>query len=211
MKRASAGKRFYVVWVGRKPGVYGAWDQCREQVERFPGAEYKAFRSLAEAAAAYGSGIRRLPSPTPQMQYSRDGLALAVDGACSYSGDTGVGECRGVIVPSKQEVFRLGPYEKTTNNAMEYLGIVQGMRWMLGANLRMPIYTDSETAMGWVRDDGMCKTTKQLPPGSKLERDIRDAEAWVARAGSEFVEVRALLRKWDTRKWGENPADFGRK
>ena len=46
---SSKKPKFYVVWSGRVPGVYTSWDECREQVEGFPGARYKAFASRAEA------------------------------------------------------------------------------------------------------------------------------------------------------------------
>ena len=50
-----ANRKFYVVWIGKHPGVYDTWDDAREQVENFPGAKYKAFSSSAEAALAFRS------------------------------------------------------------------------------------------------------------------------------------------------------------
>lgn len=34
-------QKFYVVWRGRKPGVYDNWDDCKQQVEGFGEAAYK--------------------------------------------------------------------------------------------------------------------------------------------------------------------------
>lgn len=45
--------KYYVVWAGRKPGIYGDWDSCKRQVDKFPGARYKSFISQAEADAAF--------------------------------------------------------------------------------------------------------------------------------------------------------------
>ncbi|KAI8569448.1 hypothetical protein RHMOL_Rhmol02G0280100 [Rhododendron molle] len=49
-----AGKRFYyVVFVGRVPGIYESWIGCNEQVYRFPGATFKKYPSLEEANNAW--------------------------------------------------------------------------------------------------------------------------------------------------------------
>lgn len=48
-----AKRKYYVVWVGREPGIYEDWDDCLEQVDGFPGARYKAFDSSTAAAIAF--------------------------------------------------------------------------------------------------------------------------------------------------------------
>jgi len=48
--------RYYVVWKGRRPGVYETWESCEEQVKGYKGAEYKSYKTLEEAAEAYKSG-----------------------------------------------------------------------------------------------------------------------------------------------------------
>lgn len=42
-------KKYYAVRVGKTPGVYGTWDECKVQVNGFPGAKYKSFGTLKEA------------------------------------------------------------------------------------------------------------------------------------------------------------------
>uniref|UniRef100_UPI00358F0464 ribonuclease H1-like n=1 Tax=Myxine glutinosa TaxID=7769 RepID=UPI00358F0464 len=39
----------YAVRLGRRPGVYVSWEECRLQVEGFPGAVYKKFSSKSDA------------------------------------------------------------------------------------------------------------------------------------------------------------------
>ncbi|HHS99797.1 MAG TPA: ribonuclease HI, partial [Thiomicrospira sp.] len=46
-------KKFYVVWQGREPGIYTDWNSCKKQVDKFAGAKYKSFSSLAEAEQAF--------------------------------------------------------------------------------------------------------------------------------------------------------------
>lgn len=48
-KKEMAKKSFYAVKIGRNPGIYCTWDECFEQVNKFPGAKYKAFASYPEA------------------------------------------------------------------------------------------------------------------------------------------------------------------
>lgn len=50
-----AGK-FYAVRTGRTPGIYNSWDDCKAQVDGFPGATYKSFKTAAEAASFMGWG-----------------------------------------------------------------------------------------------------------------------------------------------------------
>ena len=42
-------KKYYAVRRGRVPGIYNTWDECREQVTKFSGAEYKSFKLLEDA------------------------------------------------------------------------------------------------------------------------------------------------------------------
>ena len=48
-----AGK-FYAVRVGRTPGIYNSWDDCKAQTDGFPNATYKSFKTAAEAAEFMG-------------------------------------------------------------------------------------------------------------------------------------------------------------
>lgn len=49
-------KKFYVIWVGREPGIYTDWPTAQKQVMKFAGAKYKSFTSKAEAEAAFSAG-----------------------------------------------------------------------------------------------------------------------------------------------------------
>ena len=44
-------KKYYAVRVGKTPGIYLTWDDCKSMVDGYPGAKYKSFGSLAEAEA----------------------------------------------------------------------------------------------------------------------------------------------------------------
>ncbi|XP_006006605.1 ribonuclease H1 isoform X2 [Latimeria chalumnae] len=48
------GGYFYAVRRGRNPGIYSSWEECKEQVDRFPAASFKKFASEEDARAFVG-------------------------------------------------------------------------------------------------------------------------------------------------------------
>ncbi len=129
--------------------------------------------------------------------------AWAVDAACS--GNPGRMEYRGVDLATGAVVFHFGPVHGT-NNIGEFLAIVHALALMEKNGIRKTIYSDSFTARTWVRKM-QCKT--KLAVDGKTERlhgMIRRAETWL-----RTHDFRVPIVTWDTRSWGEIPADFGRK
>jgi ribonuclease HI len=203
--------KFYVVWQGRKKGIFTTWAEAEQQVKGFEGAEFKSFGSRAEADAAFKSkyanyrgkpasmGKWRMASVKPQFP------SISVDAACS--GSPGKLEYRGVITETGEEVFRAGPYADGTNNVGEFLAIVHALTWLAKHKREFPVYSDSENAIAWV-NTGECKTNlKHTGKNALLFALIHSAENWLAE--NELPEDGIL--KWNTELWGENPADFGRK
>uniref|UniRef100_A0A8C3PBP1 Ribonuclease H1 n=2 Tax=Chrysemys picta bellii TaxID=8478 RepID=A0A8C3PBP1_CHRPI len=54
-KESSGSSMFYAVRRGRRIGVYQTWEECREQVNRYPAASFKKFASEADAWSFVGS------------------------------------------------------------------------------------------------------------------------------------------------------------
>ena len=132
-----------------------------------------------------------------------DAQAIAVDAACS--GNPGQMEYRGVYLKTGEEIFHYGPVFGT-NNIGEFLAIVHGLALLQQRGYTIPIYSDSVNAMLWVKRK-QCRTTLPLNEKTQaLHEHIRRAETWL-RTHSYSND----LRKWETEKWGEIPADFGRK
>lgn len=50
-------KKFYAVKVGRIPGIYSTWDECKMQVDGYPNSEYKGFARLSEAESFVGPEV----------------------------------------------------------------------------------------------------------------------------------------------------------
>lgn len=199
-------QKYYVVWVGVKPGIYGSWTDCQLQTKGYEGARYKSFDTLEEAEEAFASppdAHRRPTEPAPKLPPELAGEALAVDAACS--GNPGMMEYRGVHLPSGRQVFHFGP-AYGTNNIGEFLAIVHALALLKQRGRSMPVYSDSRNAIAWVRQK-TCRT--------RLPRDARTEELFglIARA-ENWLRTNACespVRKWETDRWGEIPADFGRK
>jgi ribonuclease HI len=138
-------------------------------------------------------------------EVTKDGPCLTVDAACS--GNPGVMEFKGVLIPSKALAFECGPFKNATNNIGEFLAIVVGFRWLYQHSLEIPIYSDSSCAISWVKGDGKCNTSISL--SGELQDLVDDAEKYLKTPAAR--NTMKLLRKWHTEKWGEIPADFGRK
>lgn len=54
---------YYAVRIGKRPGIYTTWEDCREQVDGYPCATYKKLKTLDEAEAWMQ---RALPYPVKQ-------------------------------------------------------------------------------------------------------------------------------------------------
>lgn len=96
---------------------------------------------------------------------------------------------------------------KGTNNIGEFLAIVHALALMEKQGVKGKcIYSDSRNAILWV-NKGKCKTTLQRDAQTeKLFQVIYRAENWL-----RTHRVSTPILKWETGKWGEIPADFGRK
>lgn len=130
--------------------------------------------------------------------------SLAVDAACS--GNPGPMEYQGVYVRTKQVIFKVGPMEGGTNNIGEFLAIVHGLALQEKQGTQLPIYSDSVNAQLWVRQ-GFCKTKlEENETNAPIFDMIRRAEDWL-----RTHAFRVPIYKWETKQWGEIPADFGRK
>lgn len=211
-------RKFYVVWKGRQPGVYETWDACSAQVKGFGDAKYKAFPSRAEAQTAFRGNYadyvgQKSGQPTTRTRTDEGKSAsvgqpitdaYSVDAACS--GNPGVMEYRCVHVGSGDEIFHRGPFPEGTNNIGEFLAIVQALARLQEQGRENPIYSDSRVAIKWVKDKH-CKTTlRRTQKTEELYDLIARAEDWLT--GNRYKN---RLIKWETKSWGEIPADFGRK
>lgn len=201
-----AKQKYYVVWSGRKPGIYLSWDECNRQVTGFKGARYKSFPSEVEAKQAFQTGAKENNSTASHKTQLTDYIieSISVDAACS--GNPGNMEYKGVYTENNEAIFHFGPVANGTNNIGEFLAIVHALALLKKKNLDLPIYSDSMIALGWVRKKKVNTTIDRNESTKKLWDLITRAEEWL----KNNTYPNKLL-KWETKQWGESKADFGRK
>lgn len=209
-----AKNKYYVVWEGRKKGIFTTWDECKRYVTGVTGAKYKSFTSKTEAEEAYSAGWKKYfqkqsrsskatsaTRPSQNSKYIEE--SISVDAACS--GNPGAMEYQGVNTKTGEKLFHFGPI-LGTNNIGEFLAIIHGLSYLKENNLSLPIYTDSQTAMKWVRMKKANTTLARKKETEKVWELIHRGEEWLK--SNTYTNP---IFKWETEIWGENKADFGRK
>lgn len=209
----SKKKKYYVVWEGHDTGVFTSWEACQRAISGYNGAKFKSFANLAQAEYAFEGVYEEYVGQNTGVELSAEERkrigepnlnAVAVDAACS--GNPGLMEYQGVDISTKETLFKMGPFEESTNNVGEFLALVHALAMMKKKGDTRPIYTDSETAISWINAK-RCRT--------KLPRTEKNFESFalVDRAEKWLIEntINNPIVKWETKAWGEIPADFGRK
>lgn len=217
-------KKYYVVFKGRNPGVYDDWGDAKEQIDGFEGASYRGYSSPAEAAEAFrrasgkddGNDLGRFLSQASNRSLPRPGQpdymtnpevdldAWAVDASCL--GNPGKMEYQGVELMTGRTLFRIGPFDDATNNIGEFLAIVHAMALMTQQGKIHNIYSDSVSGMAWARTRKVKTQLKPTPRNAKVFELMARAVTWL-----NTHQFPAKVLKWQTERWGEIPADFGRK
>jgi ribonuclease HI len=202
-------QKYYVVWRGRKKGIFMSWPECEIQVKGYVGARFKSFETRKEAEAAFhGDYVYYAGKSSTIGKWKTSKVrpilpSLCVDAACS--GSPGNLEYQGVETENGKRIFHAGPYTDGTNNVGEFLAIVRAMDYLTKHKLDWPIYSDSETAITWVKTKKCNTKLAHLPSNTMLFELIKRSEGALKDHEPQHV------LKWKTEDWGESPADFGRK
>lgn len=206
-----AKQKYYVVWEGLKTGVFTSWNTCKAQVTNYERAKYKSFTTLAEAEKAFKGNYKdyigktssntasKITSKTPPIPQS-----ICVDGACDNMKK--IGEYQGVYTQDSRPLFHQGPFKDVTNNIMEFLALVHALAYCKKNELNLPIYSDSKIAIGWVQKKTLKTTIDKATMHPDTLEIITKAEHWL-----HTNTYPNKILKWQTKEWGENLADFGRK
>ncbi|MBW8242436.1 ribonuclease H family protein [Muricauda oceani] len=207
-------KKFYVVWQGKHPGIFESWKDCKAQIEGYKGAQYKSFATFEEAKKAYNGnymdykGKSKGKSELTPEELLKIGdpnyNSIAVDAASS--GNPGRMEYRGVDTKTKKVLFHQGPFEQGTSNVGEFLALVHGLAFLQQKKSDRILYSDSRIAIGWVRKKKCGTKLVKTDKNAQLFELIERAENWLKKN-----RFNTPIVKWETKAWGEIPADFGRK
>src|ERR1035437_5605358 len=209
---AKPKSKYYVVWKGKETGVFDSWDKCKKQIHNFTGAQYKSFKTKDAAESAFKRSPKDFigkdvcESELTSEQIAKIGKPILESISVDAAFDGKVMEYKGVYTKTKQELFKLGPFEGATNNIGEFLAIVHALGYLKKQHSSVPVYSDSITAIHWVKIHKANTKLKATPANRSLFYLIERAEKWLNQ--NKYPN---RLFKWETKAWGENPADFGRK
>ena len=92
------------------------------------------------------------------------------------------------------------------NNIGEFLALVHGLALLKKKKSSRIIYSDSKIAINWVKRKQCNTKLKRTKKNEALFELIDRALLWL-----KENEYRTIIVKWETKAWGEIPADFGRK
>ena len=199
-------KKFYVVWKGNNPGVYFSWTECQNEIKNVKGALYKSFKNLEEAKDAFSNGYENYKKSKniKNLDDGPDLNSISVDAASS--GNPGLMEYQGVDTKTKEVLFKMGPFKNATNNIGEFLALVHGIAIMENQKKKKIIYSDSITAISWVNKKKCQTKLKRNEENNDVFILIERAILWIKKNNFSVK-----IKKWETKLWGEIPADFGRK
>lgn len=207
-------QKYYVVWFGNPTGIFSSWEECKKAISGIPGTQYKSFASREEAEKAFKGEYRDYAGKTsgkPKLSKEElkkygepDLFSIAVDAASS--GNPGIMEYRGVDTQTSKQLFHQGPFQEGTNNVGEFLALVHGLAFLKKNNSDRSLYSDSKIAIGWVKKKKCNTKLKKTSKNKKLFELINRAEYWL-----KENRYSTKIKKWETKAWGEIPADFGRK
>lgn len=220
-----AKQKYYVVWEGKNPGVYGTWAECQAQTDHFTGAKYKSYESRAEADAAYKAGWKgnwgtgaaasgagksksastfKRSTTAAESSEEIDYDSISVD--VGTRGNPGPVEYKGVDTQTGDLIFSCGPIKKGTNNLGEFLAIVHALALLNKEGSNRTIYSDSVNAMKWVKQKKVATTLPRDASTEEIWTLIDRAERWL-----QTNTYKNKVLKWQTKEWGEIKADYGRK
>ena len=124
---------------------------------------------------------------------------IATDAA--HSMKNGKTEYQAINLATRERIFYRNLGNQTTNIG-EFLAVVEAVKYIIETDFQpRVIFTDSMTAIAWFK----AKKTSSTKPNKDLQR----AEMFL-RALSADVDTIEVIH-WDNKRWGETPADFGRK
>lgn len=213
--------KYYVVWVGKKTGIFTSWPECQAQVSGLQDAKFKSFETKPLAEAAFKDGWRnhwgkgkdtagskttsvKQPALLQAEAASIDYDSISVD--VGTRGNPGPVEYKGVDTQTGEILFYVGPIPNGTNNLGEFIAVVHALSYLKQKGSDKTVYSDSRTALSWLRNKKVASTLKRDASTAKIWELTDEAVNWL----QTHTYTNKVL-KWNTEEWGEIRADFGRK
>lgn len=190
-----AKKNYYAVLVGRKPGIYESWNECKEQVDKFPNSQYKGFATLSEAKGYMKGEPQQVMANSPKnantkgktMPNKYDAI-FYVDGSYFEKYDTYGYGVVAILKDGSQKVFNgAGNNEeskKLRNVTGEMLGALHAIKWALSQRYKhVAIYYDYMGIEHWATGQWKTNTTLTTAYAETMQR-------WMNKIKIDFVKVK---------------------
>jgi len=211
---SKAKNKYYVVWKGIKPGIYSNWAECQKQINGYPGARYKGFKTHPSAIKAFkegpgeywGKDVFESFVSKEQLHVIGHPIMKSISVDAAWNTMTLEMEYQGVKTDTREVLFRKGPFKDATNNVGEFLAIVHALSFLKKHNSDLPVYSDSRNAILWVKNKKHRSALQISENNREVFNLLKRAENWLINNS-----YKNKVLKWETKAWGENPADFGRK
>ncbi len=140
----------------------------------------------------------------PAKQIDKPTIGIAVDCGSVNGKNPGIFEYRLVDIETKKVIVNVQVPGMTTNNLSEFLAIIHAIGHCIGNNLQLDIYSDSQTALSWVKRK-KCKTQFVIV-NEEQKQWIQDGEKLIKTKHG----IKILF--WNKKLFGQEiPADYGRK
>lgn len=161
-------KTYYVVHIGKIPGIYQNWEECKKQIDKFEGAIFKKFtdKKDAEEFLKNGFGNGKKPKIITRRENedkkntekildetldASNTLFIYTDGSCIRGGMNSLTRAGyGIYIPDKNiEVSAPLLNQKLTNNRAEITAIIESFKYLDETDLdkKICILTDSQYSM----------------------------------------------------------------
>jgi len=176
--------KFYTVWQGKKPGVYESWSDCKAAISGFKGAQYKSFSTFAEAKKAYNGNYEDYKGKTTKKAALTEAQLLKIGEPNLYS-------------------IAVDAASSGNPGKMEYRGVDTQTKKELFKQGPFEQGTNNiGEFLALVHGLAYLKKQKNKTIFDLVERAI----VWL-----NTNSYTTTIVKWETKAWGEIPADFGRK
>lgn len=193
--------KYYAVRVGRKPGIYHTWDECKRETVGFKGASFKKFSTLEDAKAFINEKEEK-----KKESAEKDELLVYVDGSYRNKDKS---HSYGVYMYNDEEEYTYSKRFFKNSEMRNVSGEIKGaMRAMEEAvklgKKKIYLHYDYEGIRSWAL--GFWKTNKEGTINyrkfydsikDKLEVKFIKVEAHTGVEYNELVDKLAKEAKWE--------------
>ncbi|URM53151.1 viroplasmin family protein [Mycoplasma sp. SG1] len=172
--------KYYVVYVGKKTGIYNSWKECFDQVNGYPNAIYKSFKTIKEAEDSINNYLNTSPLSVQTIddikkRLEKYDLVFFIDGSfnkLTKSFTAGIliltnsfnNQLTKITIKKK---FLHKFFSKHNNVAGELMAAVFAMKYSLLLNSKKTLICHD-----YIGISEFCKTWKSNNPMIKMYQDL---------------------------------------